>query len=117
MFDEYALTNPFHNNTYAGISPSRPELSQAGKTVVITGGSSGIGYGIAQGFVAASAARVIILGRRADVVAAAATRLASAPGYAGRVDGVPCDIADPPAVDAFWDRLRADGVVVDVLGL
>ncbi|KAI1168458.1 NAD(P)-binding protein [Nemania serpens] len=119
MFAKYALTDPFHNASYAGISPERPELSQSGKTVVITGGSSGIGYGIARGFVAASAARVVVLGRRPDVVAAAALKLAQEvwPTFGGEVLGLPCDITDPAAVDALWDKFRADGVVVDVLVL
>ncbi|KAI1190004.1 NAD(P)-binding protein [Nemania serpens] len=119
MFDKYALTGPFHKASYAAISPERPELSQSGKTVVITGGSSGIGYGIAQGFVAASAARVIVLGRRPDVVASAAQKLAreARPAFGGEVVGLPCDITDAAAVDALWDKFRADGVVVDVLVL
>ncbi|KAI3342070.1 putative short-chain dehydrogenase [Ustulina deusta] len=113
------LTDPVHNNSYAAIDPLRPELSQAGRTVVITGGSSGIGYGIAQGLVRASAARVIVLGRRKDVVATAVRKLTdeASAGYTGEVVGVPCDITDAAAVDALWARLRDDGVVVDVLVL
>ncbi|KAL3478433.1 hypothetical protein BJX99DRAFT_256554 [Aspergillus californicus] len=42
------LTATWHNVSYAAISPSRRELSAAGKTVVITG---------------ASAARIVLLGR------------------------------------------------------
>ncbi|KAI1146970.1 NAD(P)-binding protein [Nemania diffusa] len=119
MFEKYALTELIHKGSYAAISPLRPELSQAGRTVVITGGGSGIGYGIAQAFVKASAARVIILGRRADVLAAAAERLAAEAAPAGSVvvEGIPCDIASTTAVDALWDRLRTAGTVADVLVL
>ncbi|KAI0815863.1 putative short-chain dehydrogenase [Xylaria sp. FL0064] len=121
MWGKYAnLTDRVHKNTYASIDPSRPELSQAGRTVLITGGNSGIGYGIAQAFLRASAAKVIILSRRKEVLAEAAQRLAAegaAAGYKGEVVGVPCDMNDPAAVDALWARLRDDGVVVDVLVL
>ncbi|KAI1133685.1 NAD(P)-binding protein [Nemania abortiva] len=119
MFSKYYLTDPIHNNSYASISPLRPELSQAGKTVVITGGNSGIGYGIAQGFIKASAAKVIILGRRADVVASAAQKLSDEAGsaYKGEILGLPCDITDAGAVDALWEKFRTDGVFVDVLVL
>ncbi|KAI1347350.1 putative short-chain dehydrogenase [Xylaria sp. FL0043] len=121
MWGKYAnLTDRVHNNTYASIDPSRPELSQAGRTVLITGGNSGIGYGIAQAFLRASAAKVIILGRRKDVLAEAAQKLAAeaaAAGYKGEVVGVPCDMYDAAAVDALWARLRDDGIVVDVLAL
>ncbi|KAI0431014.1 putative short-chain dehydrogenase [Xylaria sp. FL1042] len=121
MWGKYAtLTDPVHKTTYASIDPSRPELNQAGRTVLITGGNSGIGYGIAQAFLRASAAKVIILGRRKDVVAEAAQKLAAeaaGAGYKGQVVGVPCDMTDAAAVEALWARLRDDGVVVDVLVL
>ncbi|GAW12026.1 hypothetical protein ANO14919_013810 [Xylariales sp. No.14919] len=120
MWGKYAtLTDPVHKNSYAAIDPLRPELSQAGRTVVITGGNSGVGYGIAQAFIRASAARVIILGRRVDVLASAARNLAveAGAGYKGEILGLPCDISDAAAVDALWEKLRADGIVVDVLAL
>ncbi|KAK5628449.1 hypothetical protein RRF57_004164 [Xylaria bambusicola] len=108
-----------HKNSYAAIDPSRPELSQAGRTVVVAGGNSGIGYGVAQAFIHASAARVIILGRRKDSVAAAAQKLAAEAGasYTGVVLGIPCDIGDAASVDALWAKLRDDGIVADVLVL
>ncbi|KAI0537990.1 putative short-chain dehydrogenase [Xylaria digitata] len=120
MWGKYAtLTDPVHKNSYAAIDPLRPELSQAGRTVVITGGNSGVGYGVAQAFIRASAARVIILGRRVDVVTSAAQNLAveAGAGYKGETLGLPCDISDAAAVDTLWEKLRADGIVVDVLVL
>lgn len=53
----------WHNDTYEAISPSRPELSVAGKTVVIVGGGSGIGRESALAFADAGAAHVALLGR------------------------------------------------------
>jgi NAD(P)-dependent dehydrogenase (short-subunit alcohol dehydrogenase family) len=120
MSGKYAtLTNPVHKDSYAAISPTRPSLSQAGKTVVIAGGSSGIGYGIARAFADASASRIILLGRRAEAVAAAAEKLTgeAGPRYKGKVIGVSCDIGDAAAVDALWQKFHSDGIVVDVLVL
>ncbi|KAI0205875.1 short-chain dehydrogenase [Astrocystis sublimbata] len=117
MFGKYAtFTDPVHNNTYPAISPERPELSQAGKTVLISGGNTGIGYGIARGFAKASAAKVIITGRRTEVVAQAAENLKREAGET-EVVGIPCDVSNEASVEALWSRLKAEGTVVDVLVL
>lgn len=58
----------WRNDTYPAISPTRPELSSAGKTVVIAGGSQGIGRAIAQAFAEAGAAHVALLGRRINTL-------------------------------------------------
>ncbi|KAK0793032.1 hypothetical protein LTR91_021050 [Friedmanniomyces endolithicus] len=59
-----SLTSEWHDNTYPAIDPKRPELSAKGKTIVISGGGSGIGRGIAQAFALAGASAIAILGRR-----------------------------------------------------
>ncbi|KAH6638559.1 hypothetical protein BKA67DRAFT_596360 [Truncatella angustata] len=56
-------TATWHNDTYPSISPSRPELSAAGKTVVITGAGSGIGRETAIAYATAGAASIVLLGR------------------------------------------------------
>jgi glycerate-2-kinase len=58
----------YHKKPYQAIDPSLPALQQTGRTVIVTGGNSGIGYAIARSFVKANAARVVILGRPKDVV-------------------------------------------------
>lgn len=57
-------TTKWHSNTYPSLSPSRPSLSAAGKTVLITGGGSGIGAATALSFAEASASRIALVGRR-----------------------------------------------------
>ena len=54
----------WHNDTYASISPSRPELSAKGKRIVVTGGGAGIGAEIVRSFAEAGATQIAILGRR-----------------------------------------------------
>ncbi|GFP56205.1 short chain dehydrogenase citE [Trichoderma asperellum] len=110
----------YHRKPYAAISPLRPELSQAGKTIVVTGGNSGIGYAIARGFIQASAKHVIILGRRQEVVKSAAEKLAEeADGFRSSttVEGKVCDIASLESTETFWEELQRNGVFVDVLVL
>ncbi|KAI0432750.1 short chain dehydrogenase [Xylaria sp. FL1042] len=117
MYGKYAaLTDPIHNNTYDAISPLRPELSQVGRTILISGGTAGIGYGIARGFVKASAARVIIIGRRVEVLAKAAKDLGQEADKT-EVVGIPCDVSNEEAVEALWDKLKSGGIRVDVLVL
>jgi len=43
--------------------------------ILITGGGTGVGFSIARSFIKASAATVIIIGRRADVIATAVDNL------------------------------------------
>lgn len=58
------FTKVIHREPYAAISPSRPELSQKDKVVLVTGSSGGIGLAIARAFGKASAAKIILTGRR-----------------------------------------------------
>jgi NAD(P)-dependent dehydrogenase (short-subunit alcohol dehydrogenase family) len=65
-FEWPSLTKEYHHKPSAAISPTRPELSAAGKNVVVTGGGTGIGKAIAIAFAEAGAKSVSILGRRID---------------------------------------------------
>ncbi|PTB64644.1 NAD(P)-binding protein [Trichoderma citrinoviride] len=114
-----SITNKTHRTAYPAISPSRPVLSQAGRTVLITGGSGGVGYGIALAFATAGAARVIIVGRDPAKQQAAAESLArdAGPGSHTKFEGRAASPANPEDIDALWDTLNAEGVLVDVLVL
>jgi len=75
-FDSFTRT--WHNKPYPAISPTRPELSAAGKNVVITGGGTGIGKATAIAFAQAGAKSVSIIGRRVDRLETAGAAITAA---------------------------------------
>ena len=114
------MTNTVRKTEYASISPDRPELSQAGRTVLITGAGAGIGYLIAQNFIRASAATVILVGRRPEVLAQARIDLQKKAKQLEKpaiVLSEVCDVARRDAVTALWERLGEQNISVDVLVL
>jgi len=86
-------------------------FSVEGKTVLVTGGSRGIGEMIAAGFLA-NGARVIISSRKADVCDATAARLAET--YGGECRSVPADLSTLDGVDVLASAV-ADEPRIDVL--
>ncbi|ETN45696.1 uncharacterized protein HMPREF1541_09529 [Cyphellophora europaea CBS 101466] len=114
-----AKVTPFtHDKPYAAILPTRPELSQAGRTILITGGGTGVGLNIGHAFVKASPDTIIILGRRADVLQSAVSALekeAKSVGVSTRIIARPCDLTNVTEVKAFWKSLANEGITVDVL--
>ena len=74
----------------------------AGKTVLVTGGSRGIGEMIAAGFLA-NGAKVYISSRKAAACDATATRLAEAHG--AECVSLPADLSNLDGVDALTAQL------------
>ncbi|KAL8749386.1 MAG: hypothetical protein Q9184_006828 [Pyrenodesmia sp. 2 TL-2023] len=104
-----SATPTWHNDSYPAITPSRPELSVADKTVIITGAGSGIGRETATAFATAGAKRLALLGRNEvdlketkSLIASAATTTCTA---------YPASILDEKALSdvaivvASWDIL------------
>ncbi|WP_433652091.1 glucose 1-dehydrogenase [Micromonospora zamorensis] len=85
-------------------------FSVEGKTVLVTGGSRGIGLMIAQGFVRAGA-HVIISSRKADVCEAVAKELSAE----GRCDAIPADLGDNSGAEALAAAVRERVGRLDVL--
>ncbi len=81
----------------------------SGKTVMVTGSSSGIGFGVAQGF-AAAGARLIILSSSASIHEAAKQ-------LPGSVQAIQCDIADAAMVARSLKDIERVDVLVNNAGL
>jgi gluconate 5-dehydrogenase len=82
-----------------------------GQVVLVSGGSRGIGYAIAEGF-AQRGASVIITGRQQTTVDQAKERLASE-GLAAR--GLVCDVAQAAEVQALAARILHEQGAIDTL--
>jgi NAD(P)-dependent dehydrogenase (short-subunit alcohol dehydrogenase family) len=82
------------------------------ETVVITGSTRGIGYGLADSFLALGCA-VAISGRTLANVEEAVAKLA-AQHEADRVLGQPCDVTDLEQVQALWDVAQAHFGKIDI---
>lgn len=87
------------------------DLGLKGKRVVVTGGSRGIGFAIADAC-AAEGAAVSVCARGADGVAAAVERLKA---HGGVVHGLACDVGDPAALAGYVDAAAAALGGVDAL--
>jgi 3-oxoacyl-[acyl-carrier protein] reductase len=88
-------------------------LNLAGKSVVITGGSRGIGYACAEAF-ASEGCGVTLVGSHPESVASAAERL-KAKG-AAVLDALCLDLSAPEGMARLAERLQASDIVVNNAG-
>ncbi len=83
----------------------------SGKTAIVTGGSLGIGFGIARGLASAGAS-VVIASRRENLARAAAESLGK-DGF--NAVSVPTDVSRTDSIDALVKRAVADFGRIDIL--
>jgi NAD(P)-dependent dehydrogenase (short-subunit alcohol dehydrogenase family) len=91
--------------------PAAKPVDLAGKRILITGASSGIGEAAAEQF-ARHGATVVVVARRQDLLDAVAERITTAGGAA---ISIPCDVSDMDAIDALVADVRNRIGGVDIL--
>ena len=108
-------TFTWHSTTYPSLSPSRPELSASGKTVIVTGGGSGIGAETARYFAQAGASRIALLGRREAPLLA--TKASIERDHAGVVEvfTLTTDVTKKSELDAAFAKFLGDDGKLDIL--
>ncbi|KAH7311352.1 putative short-chain dehydrogenase [Stachybotrys elegans] len=113
-FPTLAITKTWHNTSYPAISPTRKELSAAGKTVVVTGGGTGIGASMARAFAAAGSTQIALFGRREKPLQDTAKELESNfPGL--QVLTYSVDVTVKAQVDTAFDFVHSKFGPIDVL--
>ncbi|KAH7406185.1 hypothetical protein DE146DRAFT_651011 [Phaeosphaeria sp. MPI-PUGE-AT-0046c] len=105
----------YHTSPYPSIDVARPELSTAGKVILITGGGTGIGLATAQHFAKAGCTTIAITGRRSKVLAKA-QKLIQDEYPATKVLTLASDVMDREGmVEAFKRTSETFASKVDVL--
>ncbi|CRL27580.1 3-phosphoshikimate 1-carboxyvinyltransferase, core [Penicillium camemberti] len=107
------FTLKHHTAPYPGIDPSLPAVSAAGKTILITGGGSGIGPRIAEAFAVAGSTQITLLGRTQSTLEKTKTTLESTHNGLKVLTFV-ADISDASAVNAAFQDTKATFGPIDI---
>lgn len=110
-----SFTKGWHSEPYAAISPTRPELSVAGKNVVVTGGGTGIGRSIAMSFAQAGAKSVSILGRRVEKLKEGVEAISGVAGAGSEILYEKADLTARTQVDAAFKAITDKVGKIDIL--
>lgn len=104
-------TKRWHTTEQPSTSPTRPELSAKGKSVIVTGGgNTGIGGETARKFAEAGASRIALLGRREKPLLDNKAWIESKfPDV--EVITIPTDVTSQHDVDAAFSKFAANGKI------
>jgi NAD(P)-dependent dehydrogenase (short-subunit alcohol dehydrogenase family) len=110
------FTARYHHEPYPAISPLRPELSTAGKSVCITGGAGGIGSAMAKAFTQSGARDLVLIDLNGEGLRRVKDALEHEFGGATNIHTVVLDITNTAAVrDSFSAIETTVGRPLDIL--
>ncbi|KAM7185870.1 hypothetical protein V8F33_012136 [Rhypophila sp. PSN 637] len=109
-----SYTKVTYTSTYDAINPTSPALSSAGKVVVITGATGGIGRATSLSFAASGPKALVLLGRREDALAETAD-LVRAKNSSLAVETHAVDLLDSSKLRSIFANVAATHGTVDVV--
>ncbi|KAM7213692.1 hypothetical protein V8F06_010950 [Rhypophila decipiens] len=109
-----SYTKVTYTSTYDAINPTSPALSSAGKVVVITGATGGIGRATSLSFAASGPKALVLLGRREDALAETAD-LVRAKNSSLTVETHAVDLLDSGKLRSIFANVAATHGNVDVV--
>lgn len=107
------ITPTYHHDPYPTISPLRPELSTAGKSVVITGAAGSIGSAIAKAYVQSGTTNLFLLDLNADGLTIIKESLSNTGDT--NLYTIALDITNPDLVKETFEQIEARIGKVDIL--
>ena len=115
MREALKFTPTVYNDVYPSVDPTKPELNLAGKVVIITGASRGIGAkGFAPAFAKAGVKGLVLLARKIEQLYVVKSRINQI--NAGvEVLCITVNIADAKAVDDAFQTIKARFGHVEIL--
>jgi len=108
------FTSLLHHTSYPTISPLRLALSASGKTIVISGGGTGIGSSIATSFARAGASNIGIFGRNETSLVTSAAAVRTVALESTKVAYTVADQVDAVATNAAFETLAKELGPIDV---
>lgn len=110
------FTVQYHHQPYPAISPLRPELSTAGKSVCITGAAGGIGSAVSKAFMQSHASDLVLIDLNGEGLLQLKDTLHREFGNTTRIHTFVLDITRTAAVrKGFGDIEAAVGRKLDIL--
>lgn len=111
-----SFTKTFHRDVYPGISPKRPELSAAGKVIVVTGAGGGIGRAICKAFAKAGAKHVAMIDLNGETLRLAKAEIEQDPDCpTPSLHLFSVDITDQAGITKTFSAIESDLGSVSVL--